>query len=116
MDEAQPVREERLLVLQNQRQVGAGETQVPQATACGVVRKVTENRVMAGGQCALVQFRAGLGLAYLAGGKRQLSGVRQQRDTPTVIVNLAEIPEIRHLVHAQDVVEAQVESRCRVSQ
>ena len=54
VDEAQSVGVERLLVFENQRQVRAGQTQVPQASTSRSVRKLVENRIMSGCDRVLV--------------------------------------------------------------
>ena len=59
VDEAQSVGVERLLVFENQRQVRAGQTQVPQASTSRSVRKLVENRIMSGCDRVLVDGGAG---------------------------------------------------------
>ena len=116
VDEAQSVGVERLLVFENQRQVRAGQTQVPQASTSRSVRKLVENRIMSGCDRVLVDGDAGF-----RGGSATVTQVRRlarhgdQRGAPAIVVDFAQIPEIAYGLHAEHAIETGVASGCRES-
>ena len=116
VDEAQSVGVERLLVFENQRQVRAGQTQVPQASTSRSVRKLVENRIMSGCDRVLVDGGAGF-----RGGSATVTQVRRlarhgdQRGAPAIVVDFAQIPEIAYGLHAEHAIETGVASGCRES-
>ena len=116
VDEAQSVGVERLLVLENQRQVRAGQAQVPQASTSRSVRKLVENRIMSGRDRVLIDggagFRSGSATVTQV---RRLARHGDQCGTPAIVMDFAQIPEIAYGLHAEHAIETGVASCCRES-
>ena len=113
VDEAQAVRIEGLLVLKNQRQVGAGQAQVPQAAARRSVGELVENRIMTGGDGVFVDRGAGFRSRRTAVATVwRFVWHGDQRGAPAVVVDLAQISEIAHVLHAEHAIEVGV-AACR---
>ena len=117
MDKAQTVGIERVLVLHNERQVGTGQTQMPDGTASRFTCQCVKRAVSARGDGGLVDFRAGFrsGRATVAHVWRR-RGIRELGHAPAVVVDLGQFAEILDIALTQHGVKAQVKPCRRVSQ
>ena len=109
VDEAQAVGVERLLILENQRQIRAGQTQMPQAASGRGAGKLVENRVMTGGNRVLVD--RGTGFRRRRATVTTVRGFLRNGDqggSPAVIMHLTEITEFAYGLHAEHTIETGV--------
>ena len=117
VNEAQSARVERLLVLQHERQIRAGQSQMPDSAAHRHACQVAENRVVARGDCIAVDRRAGgwRGRAAI-GHMGSLVRLLHHGRSPTVVVNLAQLAEGVGALRTQHLAQRDVLVRGRVSQ
>ena len=117
VDKAQTVGIERVLVLHDERQIGAGQAQMPNGAASRLASQSFKRAVGACGDGGLVDFRAGFrsGRATVAHVWRR-RGIRELGHTPAVVVDLGQFAEILDIALTQHGVKAQVEPCRRVSQ
>ena len=117
MDEAQPVGEERLLVLQNQRQMRAGETEMPQRAASRLLGEIFKHRVVQCRRSGLVQASAGFRRRRAAiPAVRRFLRRAQRSGAPAVIVDHAHCTEVLDSLTAQHILQTAVETRSRITQ